>query len=102
MGNGGGGANANGGSDGANGNAGPGAGGGDGSSTADSASLIQSGSGGGDGEGALDGGYYSGPPTLKYWWLHPKVRSNPRVVIAACMLVILGLGESSDLIFLYS
>ncbi len=69
-------------------------------STADSASLIQSGNGdpdGGSGEGATagEGGYYEGPPQLKYWWHHPKIRSNPRVVLAACMLVILGLGKAT-------
>ncbi len=66
----------------------------DGAST-DSASLIQSGEGGGGGRGGGGGGYYEGPPQLKYWWLHPKIRSNVRVVVAACMLVVLGLGEST-------
>ncbi len=55
----------------------------------DGASLIQSGS------GEVGGGYYEGPPPLKYWWLHPKIRSNLRIVLAALLLVVLGLGMST-------
>ena len=57
----------------------------------DSASLIPSGSG--DAGGGGGHGYYAGPPPVKYWWKHPKIRSNPKVVMAACMLVFLGVGE---------
>ena len=59
-----------------------------GTGSGDGASLIQSG-------GTDDGGrgYYAGPARPKYWWKHPKIRSNPKVVVAACLLVIIGLGK---------
>jgi hypothetical protein len=51
----------------------------------DSASLIQS--GGATGES----GYYGGPPPEKFWWRHPKIRKNYKLVGAAFCLVFLGL-----------
>ena len=52
----------------------------------DSASLIQSGSAAGG------SGYYGGPPPVKFWWRHPKIRKNYKLVGAAFCLVFLGLG----------
>ena len=51
----------------------------------DSASLIQSGSAAGG------SGYYGGPPPVKFWWRHPKIRKNYKLVGAAFCLVFLGL-----------
>ena len=48
----------------------------------DSASLIQ-----GDKTGH---GYYEGPTPLRYWWLHPKIKSNYKLVLAAVLLCLLG------------
>jgi len=46
----------------------------------DSNSLIQ-------GQGA---GYYGGPYQEKFWWKHPKIKQNLKMVIAATVLVVLG------------
>jgi len=66
----------------------------------DDASLIQSTLGTTSGEGdtaaaAGAAGYYPGPPSFKYWWMHPKIRGNVRVVAAACVLAALGLALAS-------
>lgn len=37
-------------------------------------------------------GYYSGQLQSQYWWQHPKVRQNWKVVVASMVLVLLGSG----------
>lgn len=64
-----------------------------GGGSSDGASLIQSGEGGGP------TGYYEGPPPVTYWWTHPKIRSNLKVVLAACLLVLLGAGTKYKFVF---
>eukprot|EP00088_Acartia_fossae_P070597 TRINITY_DN9507_c0_g1_i2.p1 TRINITY_DN9507_c0_g1~~TRINITY_DN9507_c0_g1_i2.p1 ORF type:complete len:194 (-),score=38.42 TRINITY_DN9507_c0_g1_i2:127-708(-) len=46
----------------------------------DSNSLIQ----------GQSNGYYTGPAQEEYWFNHPKVKQNQKMVIAAIVLVILG------------
>jgi len=48
----------------------------------DSASLIQE----------AGHGYYSGPAQQKFWWKHPKIRENWKMVLAAFLLVLIGSG----------
>jgi len=48
----------------------------------DSASLIQE----------SGHGYYSGPAQQKFWWKHPKIRENWKMVLAAFLLVFIGSG----------
>ena len=57
------------------------------SSDQDSASLIQ-----GENQMRAESGYYEGPPSVKYWWRHPKIRDNYKLVLAAFCLVFLGAG----------
>jgi len=35
-------------------------------------------------------GYYAGPHQEDFWWKHPKIKQNLKMVIAAMVLVILG------------
>lgn len=58
---------------------------------ADTGSLVASAAS--NSGGGRDGGYYEGRNcAYKYWWLHPKVRANWKVVLAAATLLVLGLG----------
>ena len=41
----------------------------------------------------VGGRCFKKPAPLKYWWLHPKIRSNSRVVLAALLLMALGLSR---------
>lgn len=60
---------------------------------ADTGSLVASAAS--NSGGGRDGGYYEGRNcAYKYWWLHPKVRANWKVVLAAATLLVLGLGKS--------
>lgn len=59
----------------------------------DNASLIQNSLGiNGSSKGSTGGGYYEGPPPVKYWWRHPKIRQNWKVMTAAFCLCFIGTG----------
>jgi len=47
-------------------------------------------------------GYYSGSSQDEYWWRHPKVRQNWKVVAASIVLIILGSGLLLTGIIAYS
>jgi len=51
------------------------------STSQDSVSLIQN-----------NPGYYEGPAPSKFWWKHPKIKQNWKMVVAALILVFLGTG----------
>eukprot|EP00092_Neocalanus_flemingeri_P002027 GFUD01002164.1.p1 GENE.GFUD01002164.1~~GFUD01002164.1.p1 ORF type:complete len:207 (-),score=48.04 GFUD01002164.1:282-902(-) len=51
------------------------------STSQDSISLIQN-----------NPGYYEGPAASKFWWKHPKIKQNWKMVVAALILVFLGTG----------
>ena len=38
-------------------------------------------------------GYYEGIQPTKFWWKHPKIRQNWKMMLAALVLVLLGAGE---------
>jgi len=46
----------------------------------DSTSLIQ----------GVNTGYYGGPEQDEFWWKHPKIKQNLKMVVAALVLVVLG------------
>jgi len=52
------------------------------STSQDSASLIPD----------AGHGYYSGPSQEKFWWKHPKIKQNWKMVIASALLVMVGTG----------
>jgi len=58
----------------------------------DSNSLIQ----------GHSNGYYTGPPQDQFWFKHPKIKQNKKMVIAAIVLVILGICLIITSIVIYS
>lgn len=52
------------------------------STSQDSASLIPD----------VGHGYYSGPAQEKFWWKHPKIKENWKMVFASVLLVFVGSG----------
>lgn len=51
------------------------------STSQDSISLIQN-----------NPGYYEGPAPSKFWWKHPKIKQNWKMMMASLILVFLGTG----------
>jgi len=51
------------------------------STSQDSISLIQN-----------NPGYYEGPSPSKFWWKHPKIKQNWKMMLASSILVFLGTG----------
>jgi len=58
----------------------------------DSNSLIQ----------GQNHGYYTGPAQEEFWFKHPKIKQNKKMVIAALFLVILGICLIITSIVIYS
>jgi hypothetical protein len=56
----------------------------------DSTSLIQGGAG--DGGGGGSGGGNISANGKAWWWRHPRVRQNWKMVLAAAVLVLMGFG----------
>jgi hypothetical protein len=56
----------------------------------DSTSLIQGGAG--DGGGGPGGGGNISANGKAWWWRHPRVRQNWKMVLAAAVLVLMGFG----------
>jgi hypothetical protein len=64
----------------------------DDNTSVDSNSLIQ----------GQSNGYYTGPPQEQFWFNHPKIKQNKKMVIAALVLVILGICLIITAIVMYS
>jgi hypothetical protein len=47
-------------------------------------------------------GYYTGPPQDQFWFKHPKIKQNKKMVVAAITLVILGICLTITSIVIYS